>query len=202
MTLKFSLILVGIAFMIRLAFGLITVEDIRVLTNITDDCTKEIADTDIRLTLEPAFAQIHLSNDDDYEVEDIVASALRLLDAYLLEMLNVPIQAEDSTAYSVPSCSKIVEEYHMFVASTTIFLRTIDEKQQTFMWRGGSPVLPALSWLQALWASKNMNEQRRSFIEQQLELYHHTGCFGKSNEVLRRDVEIVEYMNNLIDSFT
>jgi len=33
-------------------------------------------------------------------------------------------------------------------------------------------------------------------------LYSSTGCFAKSaNEVLRRDVEIVEYMNDLLDSF-
>jgi hypothetical protein len=31
--------------------------------------------------------------------------------------------------------------------------------------------------------------------------YGATGCFGKDQEVLRRDVEIVEYMNDLIDSF-
>ena len=45
------------------------------------------------------------------------------------------------------------------------------------------------------------NNQDRSFIEQQLMFYSATGCFGKSQEVLRRDVEIVEYMNDLIDSF-
>lgn len=45
------------------------------------------------------------------------------------------------------------------------------------------------------------NNQDRSFIEQQLAFYGPTGCFGKSQEVLRRDVEIVEYMNDLIDSF-
>jgi hypothetical protein len=44
------------------------------------------------------------------------------------------------------------------------------------------------------------NEQNRSFIEQQLTLYGSTECFGK-NEVLKRGVELVEYMNDLIDSF-
>jgi hypothetical protein len=36
-------------------------------------------------------------------------------------------------------------------------------------------------------------------------LYDYKGsksCFGSSEEVLHRDVEIVEYMNDLIDSFT
>lgn len=45
------------------------------------------------------------------------------------------------------------------------------------------------------------NIQNRSFIEQQMVLYSDTGCFGRSQEVLRRDVEVVEYMNDLIDSF-
>ena len=45
------------------------------------------------------------------------------------------------------------------------------------------------------------NNQDRSFIEQQMIFYGQTGCFGKSEEVLRRDVEIVEYMNDLIDLF-
>lgn len=45
------------------------------------------------------------------------------------------------------------------------------------------------------------NSQQRSFIEQQMMLYSSTGCFGKSKEVLRRDVEIVEYLNDLIDLF-
>lgn len=32
-------------------------------------------------------------------------------------------------------------------------------------------------------------------------LYSDTGCFGKSQEVLRSGVEIVEYLNDLLDSF-
>jgi hypothetical protein len=32
-------------------------------------------------------------------------------------------------------------------------------------------------------------------------LYESTGCFGKTKEVLQRGVEIVEYMNDLIDTF-
>jgi len=45
------------------------------------------------------------------------------------------------------------------------------------------------------------NEQGKSFIEQQIMLYESTNCFGKTNEVLERDIEIVEYMNDLIDTF-
>ena len=48
---------------------------------------------------------------------------------------------------------------------------------------------------------QRQNTQHRSFIEQQLELYKETKCFGKDNEVLRRDVEVVEYMNDLLDNF-
>lgn len=56
-------------------------------------------------------------------------------------------------------------------------------------------------------ANKPQNKQNRSFIEQQMQLYGETGCFSKeggggtNNEVLKRDVEIVEYMNDLLDGF-
>jgi hypothetical protein len=32
-------------------------------------------------------------------------------------------------------------------------------------------------------------------------MYAATGCFGDTKEVLRRDVEVVEYMNDLMDLF-
>lgn len=34
-----------------------------------------------------------------------------------------------------------------------------------------------------------------------MSMYAETECFGKSNEVLRRDVEVVEYLNDLLDLF-
>jgi len=34
-----------------------------------------------------------------------------------------------------------------------------------------------------------------------MSMYAATGCFGKSKEVLRRGAEVVEYLNDLIDSF-
>jgi len=52
--------------------------------------------------------------------------------------------------------------------------------------------------------SDHQNEQNRSFIEQQMVMYKETACFGEEegkNEVLRRDVELVEYMNDLLDAF-
>jgi hypothetical protein len=45
------------------------------------------------------------------------------------------------------------------------------------------------------------NKQHLSFIEQQMSLYRSTDCFDSSNEVLRRGVEIVEYINDVLDSF-
>ncbi len=50
-------------------------------------------------------------------------------------------------------------------------------------------------------ANRKQNSQNRSFIEQRMVLYAWTGCFANSKEVLRRDVEVVEYMNDLIDLF-
>jgi len=34
-----------------------------------------------------------------------------------------------------------------------------------------------------------------------MSVYAATECFGKSKEVLRRDVEVVEYLNDLLDEF-
>ena len=34
-----------------------------------------------------------------------------------------------------------------------------------------------------------------------MSLYKSTGCFGKINEVLRRGVEVVEYINDVLDKF-
>jgi hypothetical protein len=32
-------------------------------------------------------------------------------------------------------------------------------------------------------------------------MYSDTGCFKDSKEVLRRDVEVVEFLNDLLDTF-
>jgi hypothetical protein len=49
---------------------------------------------------------------------------------------------------------------------------------------------------------KMQNTQDRSFIEQQMLFYGGSGCWRKGDqEVLRRDVEVVEYLNDLIDMF-
>jgi len=88
-----------------------------------------------------------------------------------------------------------------------------------WQWSAQSGVYDGVSWLQALWASRKtvsasfdimvgrdltqhfQNTQERSFIEQQLALYSSIGCIEKNKEVLRRDVEVVEFMNDLIDRF-
>jgi hypothetical protein len=52
--------------------------------------------------------------------------------------------------------------------------------------------------------SFGQNSQERSFIEQQMLLYEYRqegSCWGKDNEVLRRSVEVVEFLNDLIDEF-
>lgn len=97
-------------------------------------------------------------------------------------------------------------------------------------WNSESPVFDAVAWLQGLWASRSVvciqvscifikfwlsrpllirlteiqNKQNRSFIEQQMVLYEYhraEGCFGKDDEVLHRDVEVVEFLNDLLDMF-
>lgn len=103
---------------------------------------------------------------------------------------------------SPSSCSSIIKNFHTFLAESTLLLRAIEDEQIQWGWDTESPVFDSLGYLQALWASRKPNLQNRSLIEQQMELYSGTGCFAKSeNEVLRRDVEVVEYMNDLLASF-
>ncbi|KAH6672911.1 hypothetical protein B0J14DRAFT_482518 [Halenospora varia] len=98
-------------------------------------------------------------------------------------------------------CPMIEKEYHAFLAATVRFLHVIHERQMKWHWKGDSGVFDGVSWMQGLWASRRTNSQDRSFIEQQMALCSGTGCFGKSKEVLRRDVEVVEYLNDLMDLF-
>ncbi|KAI9742249.1 MAG: hypothetical protein M1818_004149 [Claussenomyces sp. TS43310] len=162
---------------------------------------------------------------DPEEVEDVVTAAIRTVDGRLLEILNVPPRAspendektsrpwsvlciafpffgrKDNDASNV-LCNSIVADYHSFLEATTLFLREVEIKQLYYAWGSESTVFEALAWLQALWASRKPNEQHRSFIEQQMDLYRPTQCFSNINQdVLRHDIELVEYMNDLIDSF-
>jgi len=199
---SYWLVVLVLSHVARFVTGLITLNDMNELTNVTRYCTSEIIATGMPQNLNMELVMRLRGGDDDDEVEDTVTAVLRYLDSKLLEMLNVPVDNMLVISESILSCSTVIDDYHLFLAATTIFLRAISEKQQTYMWRGGSPVFDQLTWLQALWASRKANEQQASFIEQQLKLYSSTGCFGKSNEVLRRDVEVVEFMNDLIDRFT
>lgn len=60
----------------------------------------------------------------------------------------------------------------------------------------------ALNKMQSLPPS-NPQLQKGSFIEQRQSLYKATHCFlnGAIRELLRRDVEIVELLNDLIDQY-
>jgi len=143
---------------------------------------------------------------DGEEVEDTVTAALRILDTTILEMLNIPLSTPSSPSSS-DQCPQIVAEYHDFLSITTHFLRAIEDKQFNYRWGASSSVFEGLGWLQGIWASRKTNIQHRSFIEQQMALYEWTGCFGsdggrgEKNEVLRRGVEVVEYVNDLLDTF-
>ncbi|EDN96138.1 predicted protein [Sclerotinia sclerotiorum 1980 UF-70] len=100
------------------------------------------------------------------------------------------------------NCSNIKKDYDEFLKETTWFLYEIQERQMKWRWGGENAVKGGLEWLQGLWASRRANSQDRSFIEQQMGLYRDTGCFAKLNrEVLRKDIEVVEYLNDLIDMF-
>ncbi|KAM3085393.1 hypothetical protein ACMFMG_002471 [Clarireedia jacksonii] len=110
---------------------------------------------------------------------------------------SAPSQQEEE-----PNCPLIRKEFSLFLAQTTKFLYAIQEQQMRYAWKSDSLVRRELGWLQRLWASRKGNTQERSFIEQQMELYKGTECFKNMNrEVLRKNVEVVEYLNDLIEMF-
>ncbi|KAH7336460.1 hypothetical protein BKA65DRAFT_34619 [Rhexocercosporidium sp. MPI-PUGE-AT-0058] len=140
---------------------------------------------------------------DEGEIEDTVAAALRMLCTDILIELEKPltITPPPSSSSIQTDCKKVKDEYHAFLAATVRFLHVVQERQMVWRWGSESTVFEGVGWMQGLWASRSTNSQNRSFIEQQMSMYAETGCFGKSNEVLRRDVEVVEYLNDLLDLF-
>lgn len=190
----------------------LTHESIRNLTAATDDCRERITELDggresvLQILGGPGGGQVVLRSGheegDREEVEITVAAALRFVCSDLLIELEKPESTE--TPGNVPKCQIIVKEWHEFLGATVKFLHVIQERQMLWNWSGDSAVFDGISWLQGLWASRSRNKQQQSFIEQQMVLYDYKGsksCFGKSEEVLERGVEIVEYMNDLIDTF-
>ncbi|KAG4429103.1 hypothetical protein IFR05_015417 [Cadophora sp. M221] len=115
--------------------------------------------------------------------------------------LTATITPSPSSTSTPPDCEQVKNEYHAFLAATVRFLHVVQERQMVWRWGSESAVFDGVGWMQGLWASRSTNSQNRSFIEQQMSLYAETGCFGKSKEVLRRDVEVVEYLNDLLDLF-
>ncbi|KAH8820029.1 hypothetical protein F5884DRAFT_762608 [Xylogone sp. PMI_703] len=205
--------------------ALVTLETIRNLTTITNECLERVIDSGelasrdenrgggamkwlgqgpgeqaVFEALVVDGVRIGDGAGDGDQVEATVSATLRILAADLLHELEKPLDAsfQETPQYNCPST---IGEFHSFIAATTKFLHSIQERQMFWRWDHQSPVFDSVAWLQALWASRKANIQHRSFIEQQMVLYSDTGCFGQSQEVLRRDVEIVEYMNDLIDSF-
>ncbi|PSS25097.1 hypothetical protein M430DRAFT_39234 [Amorphotheca resinae ATCC 22711] len=188
----------------HLVLALVTLDTIRDLTSLTDECRDRITDEGDVIQL-PGTPQVHLGSgqEDGGEIEDNITYALRILCSELFIALETPLSPPISSASSSQAveCQMVIEEYHAFLGATVQFLHEIQERQMKWRWDAQSGVRDELSWLQSLWASRSSNTQDRSFIEQQMKMYAETGCFGTSNEVLRRDVEIVEYINDLIDLF-
>ncbi|KAB8304205.1 hypothetical protein EYC80_003623 [Monilinia laxa] len=138
---------------------------------------------------------------DGEDIEDIVSAALQTLGSELLVELEKPLLVDGDLSGEV-NCTRVKGDFDGLLRETTLFLYAVQERQMRWRWRRGSEVKGGLEWLQQLWASRRGNSQDRSFIEQQIALYRGTGCFKKLNrEVLRKDVEVVEYLNDLIDMF-
>ncbi|KAG9239695.1 hypothetical protein BJ875DRAFT_508831, partial [Amylocarpus encephaloides] len=164
------------------------------------------------------------SSGDRDDVEDTITASLQTLCSTLLIELEKPgshfgVRLPCASFLSPPlllptslspspqqpveaqSCNKTIAEYHGFLAATVKFLNVVQERQMIWRWGHESAVKDGVGWLQSLWASSRPNSQHLSFIQQQLALYDTTGCFGTTKEVLRRSVEVVEYLNDLIDEF-
>ncbi|KAF5871972.1 uncharacterized protein Bfra_008999 [Botrytis fragariae] len=147
------------------------------------------------------------------EIENMVTAALHMLCSDLLIELEKPLLVSSSSSFSSTSvsledtkggvnCTQVKTDFDDLLRETTWFLYQVQERQMVWRWARGSAVQEGVVWLQGLWASRRSNSQDRSFIEQQLELYKSTECFEKVNdEVLRKDIEIVEYLNDLIEMF-
>ncbi|KAI9648049.1 hypothetical protein NHQ30_002677 [Ciborinia camelliae] len=118
--------------------------------------------------------------------QQTITAALRILCSDLLMELEKPLLSSDSSPENILyDCPRVKKDFDDFLKETTWFLYEIQERQMRWRWGGESA-----------------NSQERSFIEQQMELYRNTGCFEKLNrEVLRKDIEVVEYLNDLIDMF-
>ncbi|KAH9224396.1 hypothetical protein DL95DRAFT_350230 [Leptodontidium sp. 2 PMI_412] len=192
--------------------ALLTLDVIRNLTEGTDGYRERILDAEGGLGVGVALGsgggdggQVVLGGEgDEGEIEDTVAAALRMLCTDILIELEKPLTATpspSSISQTPPDCDKVKNEYHAFLAATVRFLHVVQERQMVWRWGSDSAVFDGVGWMQGLWASRSTNSQNRSFIEQQMSLYAETGCFGKGNEVLRRDVEVVEYLNDLLDLF-
>ncbi|KAH6711209.1 hypothetical protein BKA61DRAFT_111460 [Leptodontidium sp. MPI-SDFR-AT-0119] len=191
--------------------ALLTLDVIRNLTEGTDGYRERILDAEGGLGVGVGLGsggrdggQVVLGGEgDEGEIEDTVAAALRMLCTDILIELEKPLTAtpSPSSISTPPDCDKVKNEYHAFLAATVRFLHVVQERQMVWRWGSDSAVFDGVGWMQGLWASRSTNSQNRSFIEQQMSLYAETGCFGKGNEVLRRDVEVVEYLNDLLDLF-
>jgi len=215
---RFQLPLLVLLATIHSALARVTLELIRDLTSTTNECRQRIIHPDgdggtatVGIAKsegmglgggQHGYQEIMYGGreEEDYGgVEDVVTAALRILCSDLLVELEKPLGSTSAT--QIHDCPKVVSEYHMFLEATVKFLREVQEKQMHWRWGSKSGVFEGMGWLQGLWASRSTNSQNRSFIEQQMGMYTATGCFGENQEVLKRDVEIVEYMNDLIDSF-
>ncbi|KUJ15454.1 uncharacterized protein LY89DRAFT_735565 [Mollisia scopiformis] len=185
--------------------ALITLESIRDLTRLTDDMRARIEGSG-KVSIVPGQRVLGGGEDGD-EIEDVVAAALKVLCSELLRELEKPLIEPLNAEVLVDvgeqdlRCRVIRRGYHGFLEATVKFLHEVQERELRWQWDHESMVFEGVGWLQGLWASRKTNIQDRSFIEQQMMLYSETGCFGKSQEVLRSGVEVVEYLNDLLDSF-
>jgi len=178
---------------------------------VTNECRERITSSGEveggRVEIDPMVrvlgGQAVLSGDDDdgEEIEDTITAALRVLCSDLLVDLEKPDIFRITSVLPPAQCKVVKEEYHAFLEATTKFIWEIQQRQLLWRWSAESGVYGGVSWMQGLWASRKSNSQNRSFIEQQMSMYSGTGCFDDSKEILKRDVEVVEFLNDLLDTF-
>ncbi|KAG9242734.1 hypothetical protein BJ878DRAFT_543967 [Calycina marina] len=180
----------------------LTHASIRNITSLTDDLRERI--TGIHRSAAEASqrngqAVLRTVRAEDSEIA--VAAALRILCADVLVELEKPTPRGGEKR---PDCNDVIDEYHAFLGATAKFIREVNDEEIKWRWDNKGIVYDGIAWMQRLWASRSANKQNRSFIEQQMVLYEYhqqKGCFGKDDEVLRRGVEVVEFLNDLLDAF-
>ncbi|KAI1001978.1 hypothetical protein K3495_g6224 [Podosphaera aphanis] len=184
--------------LVSLARARVTLDTIDGLTESMVALRRRLLDEDIQT---PRARQASRRPRDADREHRNTAAALHVLGQTLLHELNRPVLPRPEIQYATAiDCRSVRADFYAFLSAGVNFLYVVQEEQMWWQWKHDD-IAENLRWLQALWASRKANATGRSFIEQQMQLYSATGCFVGNQDVLRGNVEMVEYLNDLIDTY-